>query len=554
MPVAQRLTTAAAGLLLMAVTALAPGIAASPGAAAAPAAAAGGAPPTHGTPVVATPTAPTAQPGPRTPTQRAAMAHALPKDPVAYAAQKANADARAHVLAPSSGSTASSGSSASVLQSWQGINDVNYSPSDSTSSVGSTRFIEFVNSDFAIYDRSSSTPVSTGTLNSLSGAPTSSSVFDPQIMWDPASQRFYYVMVEAVSATQNNLRIGYSLTSTPSSAADWCRLTYSYGSNFPDYPKLGDSADLVVVGTNVFTPRNTTRGDLIAWFKPPSGSTCTALNGSADTGIVNADGSEAWTPVPANDVEGAATDDVLAIPSGGGAYLSLFGVTDNGSTISFSSARTLTVPSYSVPADVPQPSPATYPLDALDGRVTQAVEAVDPSQSNQLAVWTQHTVFGGAGAEVRWYEINPTPATPTVFQSGVETSSSLFLFNAAISPDRRVNGTARQYGNAMALGFNTGSSTQAVDDRVVTKVGTGTMSGIVVVNSSTGPLSDGGCNTSEHPGVCRWGDYSGASPDPSSDTSQSQGVVWFTNAYSVPHTGAFSDYRTWNWTVRPAPK
>ena len=112
----------------------------------------------------------------------------------------------------------------------------------------------------------------------------------------------------------------------------------------------------------------------------------------------------------------------------------------------------------------------------------------------------------------------------------------------------------RRYGNAMVLGFNTGSSTQAVDDRVVSKVGSGAVSGAVVVNSSAGPLSDSGCNSSEHPGVCRWGDYAGASPDPSSDTTQSQGVVWLTNAYSVPHTGSFSDFRTWNWTVRPAPK
>jgi hypothetical protein len=547
--VAQRLLAATGGALLLSVTALAPGAGAS-----APAAPTSARAATHGTPIVASPLAPNVRPGPRTPTQNAARAHALARDAKAYAAQKAAANAAAHVTTPAPSAAPSAASNASVLQSWQGIHDVNYAPSDSTSAVGSSRFVELVNSDFAIYDRSSTTPIATGTLNALSGAPTSSSVFDPQIMWDPASQRFFYVMVEAVSATQNNLRIGYSLTATPSSAADWCRLTFSYGSSFPDYPKLGDSADLVVIGANIFLANNKTRGDLLAFFKPPSGNTCTALSGSTDTGLVNADGTQAWTPVPANDVEGAPTNYTVAIPFGGGTYASLFGVTDNGSSITFSGARTLTLPSYSVPANVPQPSPAKYPLDSLDGRVTQAVEAVDPSQSNQLAMWTQHTVFGGAGAEVRWYEINPTPATPVLFQSGSQTSSTLFTFNAAISPDRRVLGTDRRFGNAMVLGFNTGSSAQAVDDRVVSKVGSGATSAAVVVNSSAGPLADDGCNSSEHPGVCRWGDYAGASPDPSSDTTQSQGVVWLTNAYSVPHTGSFSDYRTWNWTVRPAPK
>ena len=37
-------------------------------------------------------------------------------------------------------------------------------------------------------------------------------------------------------------------------------------------------------------------------------------------------------------------------------------------------------------------------LDTLDSRLTQAVAAADPGAVGAEAVWTQHTVAGGAGS------------------------------------------------------------------------------------------------------------------------------------------------------------
>src|SRR5436190_14335135 len=67
----------------------------------------------------------------------------------------------------------------STLRSWTGINNPNDAPPDETSAVGTSRYIELVNSNFAIYNKTSNTPIGTGTLNSLVGAPSSVSVFDP---------------------------------------------------------------------------------------------------------------------------------------------------------------------------------------------------------------------------------------------------------------------------------------------------------------------------------------------------------------------------------------
>lgn len=84
-------------------------------------------------------------------------------------------------------------------------------------------------------------------------------------------------------------------------------------------------------------------------------------------------------------------------------YLSLYQVTRNtDGTMNLGTARNVTVPTYDVPANAPQPG-TTNRLDALDARNTQAVSAIDPSRgtSGATAIWTQHTVFGGSGAVVR---------------------------------------------------------------------------------------------------------------------------------------------------------
>lgn len=46
-------------------------------------------------------------------------------------------------------------------------------------------------------------------------------------------------------------------------------------------------------------------------------------------------------------------------------------------------------------------------IDTGDGRLPQAISAIDPARAGALAIWTSHTVSGGAGSMVRWYEIDP---------------------------------------------------------------------------------------------------------------------------------------------------
>ena len=141
------------------------------------------------------------------------------------------------------------------------------------------------------------------------------------------------------------------------------------------------------------------------------------------------------------------------------------------------------------------------------------------------------------------------------FQSGTETSGSLFLFNAAISPDRRVNGASTMFGSAMALGYNRSSSSQATQFVIATKIENAAISAATVYVTSSAPVNDFSCGVAPRPAnLCRWGDYSAATPDPTSSTSEARGQVWFTNAFSQASAGTSADWRTWNAAVRPSPK
>jgi hypothetical protein len=436
-------------------------------------------------------------------------------------------------------------------RSWQGINSPDAAPPDETSAVGTTRYIELVNVKFAIYNKTSNSPISTGSINSLAGAPASDDVFDVQIIWDPTTSRFYYTADQVVSSSNNRLAFGFSKSASPSGPADWCKYSMGFGATFPDYPKLGDSRLFAIIGSNLFNSSDVFQGsDLLAISKPPAGTTCPAASsfklGDAAPLMIDAT-TRAFTPVAANEIDtngpGWAVARSRPLPA---TQLSLFKVTRNATTgnpVIQSTGTPVTVPSYTVPPNAPQMGSVNQ-LDTMDARLTQGVAAVDPAQSNTFVIWTQHTIDVGGRAAVRWYEIDPTAAS--LLQSGTASSASRFLFNGAISPNRRVNGATQTGGNAMVLNFDSSSTTTFPGIRMVSKIGAGAQSSAVVVKNSPGPLSGFDCDLVTQ--FCRWGDYTAATPDPTANR------VWQVSQFAVGSgsgdTGPATS-RTWNFVATP---
>ena len=460
-----------------------------------------------------------------------------------------------------SGPTVSSYSN--VSPSFNGTYQTGLTPPDTTGAIGPDRYIETVNTQYAIYSRSGS-QVNSGSLGSLtgiSGGLFGYSLSDPQMMWDAKTQRFYYSAVYYDAfLSDNGLAFGWSKTATPASSSDFCKYYLSFGSDLPDYPKLGDSADFLLYGYNLFSDfASTYAGSSFATLnKPPAGSTCastSSLLAYTFSPLHNADSSLAATPVPANLVDDAngsgyivANADLSVVPSAN--FVSVYRVSTNGVDSSgrpipkLEGPTSVTVPSYSMPSSAPQKG-SSYLLDTLDGRFEAAVAAVDPANGNKLALWTAHAVFGGAGVEERWYELDPNAGTP--LQSGSASDPSLFIWNGAVSPDRANNGSSASFGGSMAMNVSTSSATTYPAIQFVSKNAGGTQSTLKNLVQATGPNVDFSCSDT---GTCRWGDYSGASPDPAA--TGTVGKVWLGNQYNLANGSTSSSaWRTWLLAVTP---
>src|SRR5262249_33911764 len=135
-----------------------------------------------------------------------------------------------------------------------GQTDNTGSPPDTTGAIGPTRYIQLVNSRAGIFNRTTGAIIGSGTLNQLAGIASSVNSFDPQIIWDPTTNRFYYIMDSRFNpASDNRLSFGFSKTPSPNNVTtDWCHYTLALGARFPDFPKLGDSAFFAIIGVNSF--------------------------------------------------------------------------------------------------------------------------------------------------------------------------------------------------------------------------------------------------------------------------------------------------------------
>jgi hypothetical protein len=445
----------------------------------------------------------------------------------------------------------------STGRSWSGASTSTFAPSDSTGAVGNSSFIQLVNSQFSIYNKTTNTPLATGTVSTLAGVSSADSVFDVQVIWDPTTKRFYYTMIDVANSATNNLAFGFSKSSSPDSgsSSDWCKYSLGFGAQFPDYPKLGDSKSFALIGINVFAGSVFTGAEALAIHKPQSGSGCpSSPKVDTKTGLKTSSSSLAFSPVPANEIDTKGSGWIVARPtSTPSTKLAVFKVTkdsDSGQAKIQKTSANISVDKYNVPPPALQGG-STATLDTLDSRFTQAVAGVDPNHDDKFAIWTQQTIAGGGGSKVRWYEINPS--TPKLLQKGSASNGSLYEFNGAISPNRQVSGSTGKGGSNMLMNFSSSSSGSFPEIRMLSKKGGKSQSGQVVVLASPGPLGGFDCaNSSEDAATCRWGDYASATPDPKDKSKIWNVSQWASGELPVcPGFGCVATWRSQNFVASP---
>lgn len=451
-------------------------------------------------------------------------------------------------------SEAAKGRFATLGANWQGIAQSNLTPPDPNGAIGPNSYVETVNQKMAIYTRAG-TLLSSGNLTVFG----SGTLSDPMVLWDPHTQRFYFNVWDINTAS---MVWGFSKSSSPTtvSTTDWCsyKQTFGYASgNLPDYPKFGQTKDFVLIGVNLYpssSSTTSTQSDLLWAAKPQGTGTITTCPAAPNRGRIqnlkNADGTQAFTPVPAIQTDPSSTGYVVATadiectanPCGNtGNYLSLFKVTNNAGTPAVTLVKTITVTTYMVPPSAAQKGTANK-LDTLDGRLTHAVSGIDP-RFGTTTIWTVHTIAGGAGSMVKWYEIK---AGGALAQQGRVASSTYSFLNGAISNDRACTATSCAFGDSMVLGYTRTSSTSYPTILMVSKVGATAQGGATLIHASTTFDKNFSCSP------CRWGDYGGATPDPAASQTGAHGEVWLTNQFTTGGSAFASGDGSWNWEAKVA--
>jgi PKD repeat protein len=418
--------------------------------------------------------------------------------------------------------------------------DGQVTPPDTTGAIGPNQYVEFVNNEVRAYERSALAP--SGAAVNLSKFTGGAAVCDPQIKYDPQSKRWFYAAIRCDGMpTVNTLYLGFSKTSDPTDLSiakghGWCGYEYQTEKSFEDYPKLGLDSVHIILGTNSF---NAETGGFIsahifAGAKPSGtveecpakGPTLTRFGEPLKTSL----GSSAFTPEPATVADSSLSGYVVSADEFG-EHIIVWQVAGTAGAPELKELGAPAVPVFEVPPLVPQPV-STDGLDSLDTRLTQAVAAADPNAGGAEAVWTQHTIAGGGGSVVRWYEILPGKAE--VRQVGTISDPSKFVFNGAIAPTTS--------GGAV-INYNTGSGSEGVRIMAQSRVGSaplGTMNTPIELGFSAAVDTDFSCPSQPigkeavGPKHCRWGDYAGASVDP-----VNANVVWGSNQVNGPTAAEF---------------
>jgi hypothetical protein len=459
------------------------------------------------------------------------------------------------------------GSGPTIGASWAGISDNSVSPPDTNGAIGPNSYVEIINLQIAIYQRTG-TLIQSASLQTLTGH-SQFSLSDPVVLWDPDTQRFYYNVWDV---GQSTMAWGFSKNDHPTTIpGSFCNYTNSFGyttSEFPDYPKFGQSKDFLLIGVNHYPSLSSMHADRsdVLWINKPQGSgpvtTCPAgsnFKSGKFTDIRNQDGTQAWTPVPAMQDDPSGTGFVVSSSDiecpdicGTGTKITVHAVRDNpnnpGTPQMLVTGKSITVPSFAPPsANAPQKG-TTNLIHSQDGRLMHAISAFDPS-IGRMVVWTGHSVLSTGGrTEFRWYEISvKRPTHPVLVGSGVVKDSSLWIVNGGVAPDRTVTPSGAAHGDSIVITFTTTSSTTFPADQMVSKIGSGAQSAFVMVHQSTTFDSDFTCHLAPF-FACRWGDYPGARSDPSpSLLTSTHGEVWITQEQVL----ADGTNGTWNHEAKP---
>ncbi len=398
-------------------------------------------------------------------------------------------------------------------------------PPDTEGTVGATQYVQWVNTSFAIFNKSTGAlvagPTAGNTLwSGFGGGCQSNNDGDPIVLYDKLAQRWVFSQF-SVSTTPYLQCIAVSTTND--ATGTYNRYSFQY-TDFDDYPKMSVWPDAYYETFNMFAGGTTFAGaDACAYNRAAmmAGTTATQVcfqQSTAVGGLLPAD-----------------LDGTTAPPTGSPNYMVYYGtnnlnlykfhvdfVTPSNST--FTGPTVISVAAFNPVCGggtcIPQPSTSNT-LDSLADRLMYRLAYRNFGSHESLVV--NHSVVAGSSGGVRWYEIQNPGGTPVVAQQSTFAPDSSYRWMGSIAMD--------QAGD-MALGYSVSSSSVSPSVRFTGRVPTDPAS---TMETEVSLVAGSG---SESTGLTRWGDYSAMQVDPVDDCT-----FWYTQEY-MKTTGTF------NWNTR----
>ncbi len=419
----------------------------------------------------------------------------------------------------------SANSSLAILQSFAGPDYTSLIPPDPILAVGPSQVVAMVNTEIAIYDKATGSPVFSQSISGSSGffanVGAQMTVFDPWIIFDDQSGRFFIAAIDITSASESHLYLAVSTTSTPTSGAAWhkYRLDFTHNpepaglgtsTHFADYPKLSANADAIFVSGNYFPIAAGT-----GVYAGISAIDKTPLLSGGPANIVYQDFFDGFGVFPLNQIDSSSIQYFAEARNAD--TIRLHAITETLTTPQRTTFN-LTVPAFLEPLDVPQLSGST-PLDSIDSRIMTGVW-------RNGSAWFAHSIrepsLGDDEAVARWYEVdtNSFPSgTPTLVQSGnVDPGPELQAWMPALAVDGNDN---------LAIGFSLAGSTLNASAAFTGRLASDP-AGTTVLPVVTYAAGEGSYSLIDSGGRNRWGDYSGLVVDPSDDAT-----FWVFNEYAA---------------------
>ncbi len=413
-------------------------------------------------------------------------------------------------------------------------------PPDTEGDVGPNHYVQWVNSMFAVWDKSGTKllgPLNGNTLfTSLGGGCAANNDGDPLVLYDPLADRWFLSQF-SVSTTPYLQCVAVSKTPDPLGA--WYTYAYNYGSNFNDYGKGGVWPDGYYMMYHVFTNGGRWAGsevcafDRVKMVSGDAGATQQCFGPNINYGgllpsHLNLSGSQmppAGAPNYFLAVGDSGTNQLLFWP------FHVDWTTPGNSTFPFSAPTSIPVAAYTYACEatgtcIPQTG-TTNKLDSLGDRLMWRLNYRNFGTNESLVVTHSISGSGVVASAARWYEIRaPGAPVPTLFQQGTYSPDSTSRWMGSVNMDRQGN---------MALGYSASSSSINPGIRYAGRLVSDTAGTLpqaeAVLQAGTG---------SQTGSLHRWGDYSTMSVDPADGCT-----FWYTDEYLVS-SGTF------NWRTRIA--